>query len=129
MISTPKLKFHAQRYTLRNAEYRLCLERNLDIDEGSIEIIKTEDSKFEAPRMLLDYERRVNLARKDEMPKLEKISDKASESIGVEGLGKITPEAQQYILNLHSRLSSVKKVNYKFPSNTTLVHGFITLLT
>ncbi|GMP38478.1 hypothetical protein CsSME_00009708 [Camellia sinensis var. sinensis] len=96
-------------YTLRNAEYRLCLERNLDIDEGSIEIIKTEDSKFEAPRMLLDYERRVNLARKDEMPKLEKISDKASESIGVEGLGKITPEAQQYILNLHSRLSSVKK--------------------
>ncbi|XP_028118483.1 uncharacterized protein LOC114316028 isoform X1 [Camellia sinensis] len=96
-------------YTLRNAEYRLCLERNLDIDEGSIEIIKTEDSKFEAPRMLLDYERRVNLARKDEMPKSEKISDKASESIGVEGLGKITPEAQQYILNLHSRLSSVKK--------------------
>ncbi|KAF5951811.1 hypothetical protein HYC85_009755 [Camellia sinensis] len=69
-------------YTLRNAEYRLCLERNLDIDEGSIEIIKTEDSKFEAPRMLLDYERRVNLARKDEMPKSEKISDKASESIG-----------------------------------------------
>ena len=60
--------------------------------------------------MLLDYERRVNLARKDEMPKSEKISDKASESIGVEGLGEITPEAQQYILNLHSRMSSVTKI-------------------
>jgi len=61
------------------------------------------------------------LARKDEMPKSEKqkkkkktkISDKASESIGVEGLGEITPEAQQYILNLHSRLSSVKKKKKK----------------
>ncbi|CAL5345276.1 unnamed protein product [Camellia sinensis] len=60
-----------------------------------------------------DYERRVNLARKDEMPKSEKISDKASESIGVEGLGEITPEAQQYILNLHSRLSFVKKKKKK----------------
>ena len=99
------------RYTLRNAEYRLCLERNLDICGGSNEVIKTDDSKHEEPRMLLDFETAVKLSIKDERPKSENISDKTSESIAVEGLGEITPEAQQYILNLHSRLSSIKKVN------------------
>ncbi|XP_057493100.1 uncharacterized protein LOC130778597 [Actinidia eriantha] len=96
-------------YTLRNAEYRLCLERNLDIYEGSNEVIKTDDSKHEEPRMLLDFETAVKLSIKDKMPKSENISDKTSESISVEGLGEITPEAQQYILNLQSRLSSIKK--------------------
>ncbi|KAL6964072.1 hypothetical protein U1Q18_035127 [Sarracenia purpurea var. burkii] len=96
-------------YTLRNAEYRLCLERNLDIYERSAETLKTEDSKLEAPRMLLDYERTVKLYKKDEMPKSDNLSDSTSENIGVEGLGEITPEALQYILNLQSRLSSVKK--------------------
>lgn len=89
------------RYTLRNAEYRLCLERNLDIYEGGTETLKAEDSKPEGPTILLDDQRRVKLSRKDEK----------SENIGVEGLGEITPAAQQYILNLQSRLSSVKKVN------------------
>ncbi|GFY89539.1 hypothetical protein Acr_06g0014790 [Actinidia rufa] len=96
-------------YTLRNAEYRLCLERNLDIYERSNEVIKTDDSKHEEPRILLDFETAVKLSIKDEMPKCENISDKTSESISVEGLGEITPEAQQYILNLQSRLSSIKK--------------------
>ncbi|XP_058191044.1 uncharacterized protein LOC131308208 [Rhododendron vialii] len=86
-------------YTLRNAEYRLCLERNLDIYEGGTETLKPEDSKPEGPTMLLDDKRRVELSRKDEK----------SENIGVEGLGEITPAAQQYIRNLQSRLSSVKK--------------------
>ncbi|KAF7127228.1 hypothetical protein RHSIM_Rhsim11G0155900 [Rhododendron simsii] len=86
-------------YTLRNAEYRLCLERNLDIYEGGTETLKAEDSKPEGPTMLLDDKRRVELSRKDEK----------SENIGVEGLGEITPAAQQYIRNLQSRLSSVKK--------------------
>ncbi|KAG5526365.1 hypothetical protein RHGRI_032597 [Rhododendron griersonianum] len=86
-------------YTLRNAEYRLCLERNLDIYEGGTETLKAEDSKPEGPTMLLDDKRRVELSRKDEK----------SENIGVEGLGEITPAAQQYIWNLQSHLSSVKK--------------------
>ncbi|XP_057465737.1 uncharacterized protein LOC130755360, partial [Actinidia eriantha] len=96
-------------YTLRNAEYRLCLERNLDIYEGSNEVIKTEDSKLEERRMLLDFEIEVKLSIKDEMPKSEHTSDNISESIAVEGLGEITPEAQQYILNLQSHLSSIKE--------------------
>ncbi|GFS42130.1 hypothetical protein Acr_00g0078210 [Actinidia rufa] len=96
-------------YTLRNVEYRLCLERNLDIYEGSNEVIKTEDSKLEERRMLLDFETEVKLSIKDEMPKSEHISDNISESIAVEGLGEITPEAQQYILNLQSHLSSIKE--------------------
>ena len=99
------------RYTLRNAEYRLCLERNLDIHEGSNEVIKTEDSKLEERRMLLDIETAVEQSIKDEMPKSEHIGDNISESIAIEGLGEITSEAQQYILNLQSHLSSIKEVN------------------
>ncbi|KAI8532703.1 hypothetical protein RHMOL_Rhmol11G0234100 [Rhododendron molle] len=86
-------------YTLRNAEYRLCLEKNLDIYEVGTETLKAEDSKPEGPTMLLDDNRRVELSRKDEK----------FENIGVEGLGEITPAAQQYIQNLQSHLSSVKK--------------------
>ncbi|PSS02668.1 Aspartokinase [Actinidia chinensis var. chinensis] len=96
-------------YTLRNAEYRLCLEKNLDIYEGSNEVIKTEDSKLEERRMLLDFETEVKLSIKDEMSKSEHISDNISESIAVEGLGEVTPEAQEYILNLQSHLSSIKE--------------------
>lgn len=96
-------------YTLRNAEYRLCLEKNLDIYEGSNEVIKNEDSKLEERRMLLDFETEVKLSIKDEMPKSEHISDNVSESIAVEGLGEVTPEAQEYILNLQSHLSSIKE--------------------
>ncbi|XAR52887.1 Aspartate kinase [Bertholletia excelsa] len=96
-------------YTLRNAEYRLCLERNLDMHEGSTERVKSEDSKFEAPGALLDYKRRTKLSKKEEIVKSESTNDNKSETIGFESLGEISPEAQQYILSLQSRLSSVKK--------------------
>lgn len=40
----------------------------------------------------------------------EKVPEISSEEIGIQGLGDMTPEAQQYILRLQSRLSLVKKV-------------------
>ncbi|XP_059652959.1 uncharacterized protein LOC132300048 [Cornus florida] len=92
-------------YTLRNAEYRLCLERNLDIYEGSTEKHKTEDSKLEAQGMMSDNERKSTPSGENELLK----SVNTSENIGIQGLGEITPEAQQYILKLQSHLSSVKK--------------------
>ena len=61
--------------------------------------------------MLLDIETAVKQSIKDEMPKSEHIGDNISESIAVEGLEEITSEAQQYILNLQSHLSSIKEVN------------------
>uniref|UniRef100_A0A5B6ZG69 MAR-binding filament-like protein 1 n=1 Tax=Davidia involucrata TaxID=16924 RepID=A0A5B6ZG69_DAVIN len=96
-------------YTLRNAEYRLCLERNFDRYEGSIEKQKTEDSKLESQRMLLDNEKIVITSKENELPKSQNIGEVASENIGIQGLGEITAKAQQYILNLRSRLSSVEK--------------------
>ncbi|KAA8545803.1 hypothetical protein F0562_020746 [Nyssa sinensis] len=96
-------------YTLRNAEYRLCLERNFDIYEGNIEKQKTEDSKLEAQRVLLDKEKIVITSEENELPKSENGGETTSDNIGIQGLGEITPKAQQYILNLQSRLSSVKK--------------------
>ncbi|XP_052193229.1 uncharacterized protein LOC127801831 [Diospyros lotus] len=96
-------------YTLRNAEYRLCLERNLDMNEESAEALKKENIKLGTRRMLLDYEKRVKLSKKDETPQSESTSGNSSENIGIEGLGKITPEARDYIINLQSHLSSVKK--------------------
>nr|GEU36503.1 hypothetical protein [Tanacetum cinerariifolium] len=69
-------------YTLRNAEYRLCLERNFDTDEEN------------------------RPPGQDELPKSEKPNANASE---IPDLGQMTPEVQQYILKLQSRLFSVKK--------------------
>lgn len=40
----------------------------------------------------------------------EKVAEISSEEIGIQGLGDMTPEAQQYILQLQSRLSLAKKV-------------------
>ncbi|KAA8536253.1 hypothetical protein F0562_028731 [Nyssa sinensis] len=96
-------------YTLQNAEYRLFLERNLGIYEGNIEKQKTEDSKLEAQGMFLENEKIVRTSRENELPKSENMGEMETESFGIQGLGEITTEAQQYILNLRSRLSSVKK--------------------
>lgn len=97
-------------YTLRNAEYRLCLERNLDIHEENIEEQKPENSKFDVKGMLLDSANIIKTSEMNELSsKSENVAEDQPEKIGIEGLGELTPEAQQYILRLQSRLSSVKK--------------------
>lgn len=96
------------RYTLRNAEYRLCLERNLDIYEGNIDKQKNEDSKLEDQVILLDNNEIIKIFRQDEFPKSENTNENTSD---IPGLGEMSPKAQEFILKLQSRLSSVKKVN------------------
>ncbi|KAM7482447.1 hypothetical protein LguiB_007030 [Lonicera macranthoides] len=93
-------------YTLRNAEYRLCLESNLDLCEGGMDNPKAEDSKLEVQGMLLDNNIISKSSRQDELPTYEEISDKISD---IPGLGELTPEAQQYIIKLQSHLASAKK--------------------
>ncbi len=96
-------------YTLRNAEYRLCLERNLDINEGNIEKQRPETSKSDELQMLLDSAD-VNISSKHELSfKSEENIKDPSEALGIQGLGEMTAEAQQYILHLQSQLSSVRK--------------------
>ncbi|GJU34088.1 hypothetical protein Tco_1182442 [Tanacetum coccineum] len=94
-------------YTLRNAEYRLCLERNFDTDEESTDKQTIEDSKSEVLRMLMHNNIITDRPPgQDELPKSEKPNANASE---IPDLGQMTPELQQYILKLQSRLFSVKK--------------------
>ncbi|KAH9695261.1 hypothetical protein WN943_024301 [Citrus x changshan-huyou] len=97
-------------YTLRNAEYRLCLERNLDVHEGDGENQTSECSQTDLHGMLLNRENIDEFSGKNELSsEFQQNVDDLNGDIGVEGLGEMTPEVQQYILNLQSRLSSIKK--------------------
>jgi len=96
------------RYTLRNAEYRLCLERNLDIHEKDPEKQAQENSRNELQRTALESEKTNQSFGKD--TEFEKTMEDPSNNIDLQGLGEISPEAQQYILRLQLCLSSVTKV-------------------
>jgi hypothetical protein len=96
------------RYTLRNAEYRLCLERNLDIHEKDPEKQAQENSRNELQRTALESEKTNQSFGKD--TEFEKTMEEPSNNIDLQGLGEISPEAQQYILRLQLCLSSVTKV-------------------
>lgn len=97
-----------RRYTLRNAEYRLCLERNLNVDEGNIENQAPENSKLNLQGTEVDNAKANQYCGKN--VKFEKRHADLSDNISVEGLGEMSSEAKKYILDLQSRLSSVKKV-------------------
>ncbi|XP_042493473.1 uncharacterized protein LOC122073044 isoform X2 [Macadamia integrifolia] len=100
-------------YTLRNAEYRLCLEKNFQIDEGNFENQKPENTKPDAQGMSPDADQRTFdfSGENDLLGKAERYEDDLSyEGLGIQGIGEMTPEARQYILHLQTRFSSVKKV-------------------
>ncbi|KAL6494662.1 hypothetical protein OROGR_031462 [Orobanche gracilis] len=85
------------RYTLRNAEYRLSLERNLEIYVGENDKSKTEDPKLEAEGTHPKGNNTRRNFRQERLPTYD-----------IPDFGEMTHEARQYILKLHSRLSSVK---------------------
>ncbi|CAI9769982.1 unnamed protein product [Fraxinus pennsylvanica] len=91
-------------YTLRNAEHRLCLEKNLEIYEGHIDKQKTEDSKLEG--LLLNDDVVSKIFRQDNLPLSETTGEITSK---IPDLGGMSLEAQEYILRLQSHLSSVRK--------------------
>ncbi|XXG63879.1 hypothetical protein AAC387_Pa05g1972 [Persea americana] len=96
-------------YTLRNAEYRLCLERNLDIhNDGHFEYQKLGSAKVDDHDTSLDSTTRIcNFEGGNELlPESERKKDLSSGNMGSQGLDELTPEAQEYILHLQSRLSS-----------------------
>ncbi|KAG8368448.1 hypothetical protein BUALT_Bualt15G0046500 [Buddleja alternifolia] len=93
-------------YTLRNAEYRLSLERNLEIYEGNTDQSKTEDSKLDTEQTDLKENGMGGNFRQESLPTSD---DNREVTFDIPDFGEMTPEARQYILKLHSRLSSVKK--------------------
>ncbi|KAG6710692.1 hypothetical protein I3842_05G014600 [Carya illinoinensis] len=97
-------------YTLRNAEYRLLLERNLDMNEGIPEKQTLENAKLDLQGFLLGSVRIVKLSGEYKLPsKFDKLTGDSSENVDIQHLNEMSPEAQQYILHLQSRLSSVRK--------------------
>lgn len=109
------------RYTLRNAEYRLCLERNFDISEENPDKQTPEDSKVDLQGMLLESANIIKFHAKDAFsPKAGEAMEDPSENLDIQGLGEVSPEVQQYILHLQAHLSSVKKV---FNNIDGIFHG------
>ncbi|CAI0472099.1 unnamed protein product [Linum tenue] len=94
-------------YTLRNAEYRLCLERNLVIAEENLDHCPTENS---ASDLLGTVDSPTANQCLGNNMQFEKVVEESGDDNVIQGLGEIPPEAQQYILHLKSRLSSMKKV-------------------
>ncbi|KAJ4876816.1 Uncharacterized protein Rs2_41834 [Raphanus sativus] len=88
-------------YTLRNAEYRLFLEKNLDMDDD-------EDLESHATEKGTDTEHGDDVSVENNASSSTKDSN-LSEMIDKEGLGRVSSEAQEYIFRLQSQLSSVKK--------------------
>lgn len=96
------------RYTLRNAEYRLFLEKNLEMFD--IEKPEEETTKVDLQGLMRDSVNVIDFGRNRNLsPKVEKIH----EDVDIQDLGEISAEAQQYIFDLQSRLSSMKKVHCK----------------
>ncbi|GFP91373.1 hypothetical protein PHJA_001281300 [Phtheirospermum japonicum] len=93
-------------YTLRNAEYRLSLERNLEIYVGDTDKSKTGDSKLEADGTNLKDNRMGRDFRQESSPTSNETGEMTYD---IPDFGEMTLEARQYVLKLHSRLSSVKK--------------------
>ncbi|CAM8907022.1 unnamed protein product [Rhodiola kirilowii] len=92
-------------YTLRNAEFRLCLENNLGISDEEIEARGS---------LALDVQEVISEGgdMDSTMDQLQSKFDKHAEDLvedGIEALGELTQEAQDYIARLESSLSSLKK--------------------
>ncbi|TQE01288.1 hypothetical protein C1H46_013104 [Malus baccata] len=97
-------------YTLRNAEYRLCLERNFDLCEDKLEKQTPENGKVDLQGMLLESANIIKFPGKDKFSSnAGEVTEDSLENIDIQGLGEVSPEAQQYILQLQAHLSSAKK--------------------
>ncbi|EOA32092.1 hypothetical protein CARUB_v10015341mg [Capsella rubella] len=86
-------------YTLRNAEYRLFLEKNLDMHGEDLESHTPEHTEYDLK----------GTGESDGPSTRNSLTQSLAEMIDEEGLGKVSFEAQEYIFRLQSQLSSVKK--------------------
>ncbi|GMH02828.1 hypothetical protein Nepgr_004667 [Nepenthes gracilis] len=97
-------------YTLQNAEYRLCLERNLGIHEENIDHHKPDAFKLDMHEILLDGVKKIQDPTGGEASsRTQEFAESSAAEFDIDGLGEMTPEAQSYIFHLQSTLSSVKK--------------------
>ncbi|XP_028796523.1 uncharacterized protein LOC114751982 [Neltuma alba] len=97
-------------YTLRNAEYRFCLEKNLDMHERDLENPKAESTELNAHGLIFDRLDVIGLCRRNDLsPEVDKLDEETVGNVGFQNFGEMSTEVQQYIYDLQSRLSSIKK--------------------
>lgn len=98
-------------YTLRSAEYRLYLERNLDIHDEHSEKGKKDPVEDDSPEMLFGSSPTISSAagRNDAHCNHENNDETSHENAGIDILGELSPEVQEYICSLQSRLNSAEK--------------------
>lgn len=97
-------------YTLRNAEYRLFLEKNLDMHGEDLESHTTENTEYDLKGTFPDDRELGELFDENNVSSTKDSKNQnPSKMIDQEGLGRVSSEAQEYIFRLQSKLSSVKK--------------------
>lgn len=98
---------------MRSAEYRLYLERNLDIPEEHTEKGTKDAVEDNKPEMLYGSSpsKSNSPKRTDALCNHEKKDEVSCENTVLSGLGELTPEVQEYICYLQSRLNSAEKVS------------------
>ncbi|CAL9751271.1 unnamed protein product [Musa acuminata subsp. burmannicoides] len=95
-------------YTLHNAEYRLCLEKNLDFSEEHTEKGETSLENDSHEILIDNFSTMSNSFGEDIVGNNDMHEDNPlHEDVGCGG--EMTPEAKEYIQNLQSRLNSVEK--------------------
>uniref|UniRef100_A0A1J3I9R4 MAR-binding filament-like protein 1 n=1 Tax=Noccaea caerulescens TaxID=107243 RepID=A0A1J3I9R4_NOCCA len=97
-------------YTLRNAEYRLFLEKNLDMHGEDLESHTSENTECDLKGTFPDDTELSELFDGNNVSSTKGSKTQSlSEMLDKEGLGRVSSEAQEYIFRLQSQLSSVKK--------------------
>uniref|UniRef100_A0ACD5XN58 Uncharacterized protein n=1 Tax=Avena sativa TaxID=4498 RepID=A0ACD5XN58_AVESA len=97
-------------YTLCNAEYRLSLERTLELSDGETEC--KERYNTEHSHSDLDLGGPMDVLRLSEDDELTNESEKRDENVlpeKVGGLENLNAQAKEHILQLQSRLDSMEK--------------------
>ena len=86
--------------------------------ERDLEKPKAENTRLGLQGLLHDSVNVMDFCTKNNLPsKVENLH----EDVDLQDLGEISGEAQQYIFNLQSRLSSIKKVCFKIKDPTLIL--------
>ncbi|XP_062215203.1 uncharacterized protein LOC133915858 isoform X2 [Phragmites australis] len=97
-------------YTLRNAEYRLSFERNLELSEEDAECPKSDITEDNHHNINLGRPVTISRLSEEDKPQNPGKSDEelSCENVGKE-LGNLTPQTEEYIIQMQSRLDAMKK--------------------
>lgn len=80
-------------------------------DDSDLENPKEESTELNSHGLLFNRLDVINLCRRNDLsPEVEKLDEEAIGNSDFQNLGEMSTEVQQYINDLQSRLSSLKKV-------------------